>query len=193
MNAKWVELLMATFFGSILAFASLAVIHEYGPGECSREAMARTELGAELREARASNDVAHSVFDAAEAVTPDGRIATLAVTADGRPVDEMQFVDADIAAAFSGCVYLTGTPTQVQLARELHLAREMWSSIYAAFVTRGVDLRQQVQCPSCAMWSFAGDIRPCSGCGGESPWVLAMRAIVAPRVSQATDDAREER
>jgi hypothetical protein len=33
--------------------------------------------------------------------------------------DELQFVDADIREAFEGKSYLTGTPTMVQLSRDI--------------------------------------------------------------------------
>ena len=38
--------------------------------------------------------------------------------------DELPFVDADIQAAFKGKVYYIGTPSMVQLAREVRLLRE---------------------------------------------------------------------
>lgn len=184
----------AVFFGSVLSFVALTVVH-VGPGECSREALALVEL----RDARAERDaavereaataqraeqlarevrLAHQrqiIEPRAPLVLPEPEMVAPLVLAipDERPPDELQFMDADIAAAFSGCIYPTGTPTQVQLARELRRFRE------ESFFVRDATVR----CP-CATLTRTGDIRPCPGCGGESLWVLAIRAIVAPRASR---------
>lgn len=186
------------FLGSVLSFASLAIVHEFGPGECSREATARRELTV----AHALAEHRQGLLDAAErrlaqATTrqiieprqplvlpePERVVPFIRAILDGAPVDELRFVDADIAAAFSGCIYLTGTPTEMQLARELRRFRE------ESFFVR----ESHVRCAACDTVTRAGDVRPCSGCGGESPWVVAMRALIAPpAVTYGTDDAPEE-
>lgn len=55
------------------------------------------------------------VFD----LPPEGAVWNVSCTAP----DELQFVDKDIRKAFEGKVYIIGTPTQVQLAREIRLLR----------------------------------------------------------------------
>lgn len=50
------------------------------------------------------------------------------ITALQKQGDELQFVDEDIRAAFADRRYLLGTPTMVQLVRELQLLRRALQS-----------------------------------------------------------------
>lgn len=46
------------------------------------------------------------------------------------PIDELKFVDADIADEFRGKAYFVGTPTLTQLVRNINKMNEQLDSIH---------------------------------------------------------------